>query len=135
VLFAAVVAALGAAWWDERQRASRWEAWTRLIRDNAVPALRAAVLEATPDEALLLGRRVASLVARSGPLLPEPPGSLREAELRFLDGLGELDPKARVLAWLAAEVCGGARDGDRLVRCPFLMALKRAAADRVIADG
>jgi hypothetical protein len=135
MLFAAAAVALVAAWLDERHRAARWESWTRDFRAAAVPPLREAVLAATPDEAVRLGRRVADAIARNSAHLPEPPRSVGSKELRFLDGIVDADPAARILAWLAAEVCGGARQPERLVRCPFLMALKRAALERVIADG
>lgn len=135
MLLVSVVVALVAAWADERRQVARWEAWVDLVRREAVPAVREAVLAASPDEALQLGRKVAAAIARNGARLPSPPLSLRRSEVRFLDGVEHRDPSARILAWLAAEVCGAARDRDRLVRCPFLMALKRAARDRVTADG
>ena len=135
ILFTSAAVALVAAWADERHRAARWDAWTRTVRREAVPALREAVLAATPDEAARLGRSVAAAIARNSARLPEPPPSRRGPELRFLDGVEDRDPSARILAWLAAEVCGAARDPERLIRCPFLMALKRAAIERVLADG
>ena len=135
LLFGSVTCALVAVWLDQREREARWTSWSGELRERAVPVLRGAVLEASPDQALELGRRVAEAVARYGPWIPEPPKAMGRKELQFLEGVDEPDGNARLLAWLAGEVCGGARDPERLVTCPFLRALQWAANERVAADG